>query len=260
MLVGSGRARIAFLSDHEGWGNLYSLGAGRHRPAPAHRPRRPRRARFYARHASTDGQPGRLRVRRASCGSWTSWTPDAQPRRLDIRLGGPRTAREPYRVHTADRAGARRPRTAPAGPASSRSAAPCTGSPTATARPARCSPTPGVRARLARPLGADRAVVGRRRRGRGRDLRRPARRAGRRARSRRAGSAAGELGRVLELAPAPDGSAVALAAHDGRLLVLDLADRRAARAGPRAPTARSPTCAGRRTAPGWPTATRSSRA
>src|SRR6185295_17730752 len=89
MLVGD---RIAFLSDHEGWGNLYSLdgrGAGLRRHtdhgtgdgqagAPA----------FYARHAATDG----TRVVYESAGQL--WLLDdladladldAEPRPLDVR-------------------------------------------------------------------------------------------------------------------------------------------------------------------------------
>ena len=154
----AGRRRgIAFLSDHEGWGNLYSLGSRRHRrPAPPHRPRRRRRARVlrpprrHRRHAR------RLRVGRASSGSSTTSTPSRAA--LDVRLGRPAHRARAVPHHHAATGWARSIRTPPAGPASSPSAAPCTGSPTATARRAPCSPTPGVRARLAAPLGDDRAV------------------------------------------------------------------------------------------------------
>ena len=88
--------RIAFLSDHEGWGNLYSVdrdggGLRRHTDhgesgAPA----------FYVRHATTDG----TRVVFESAGElWILDALDAAPRGLDVRLGGPRTAREPHRMH-----------------------------------------------------------------------------------------------------------------------------------------------------------------
>ena len=94
---------------------------------------------FYARHAATDG----TRVVYESAGQlWLLDDLDGEPRRLDVALGGPRTAREPYRITTGEWLSSRAAPTAPAGPASSASAAPCTGSPTATARPARCSPSP----------------------------------------------------------------------------------------------------------------------
>jgi tricorn protease len=222
MLVGPGgddsALRIAFLSDHEGWGNLYSLAADgtdlrRHTDhgadgAPP----------FYVRHASTDGQ----RVVYESAGElWLldSLDAGAQPRRLDVRLGGPRTARAPFRATTSrwltsavpDRTG----RTSIAlvrgtvhrlthrdGPAR-----------TLLARP-------GVRARLARPLGDDRAVWVDDAEGEDAVCIAPL--------DPTAGDGphrygAGEIGRVVELEAAPDASAVALAVHDGRLLVLDTA-------------------------------------
>ncbi|WP_214368909.1 S41 family peptidase [Pseudonocardia sp. H11422] len=223
MLVGD---RIAFLSDHEGWGNLYSLpldgdltGLRRHTDhgaegAPA----------FYARHAATDGS----RVIYESAGEL--WVVDdlgdeaaAQPRGLDVRLGGPRTAREPRRIDTArwlaravpDRSG----RT---------SIAQVRGTVhrlTHRDGPARTLlAEPGVRARLAQPLGEDRAVWIDDAEGEdavaiaaidphadGAGVTGPVR------------HGAGEIGRVLELAAAPDGTTVALATHDGRLLVLDTA-------------------------------------
>ncbi|GAA0938736.1 S41 family peptidase [Pseudonocardia zijingensis] len=219
MLVGSGEElRIAFLSDHEGWGNVYSLaadGTGLRRHTDHGGPGTPA---FYVRHASTDGQ----RVVYESAGElWILDALDAEPRRLDVRLGGPRRSREPYRVSTASEL---------------TSAAPDKTGRTSIALvrgtvhrlthrdgPARTLlAEPGVRARLARPLGADRAVwiddaegedavciAPLDERAEGAE---PLRRFG-----------AGEVGRVLELAPAPDASAVALATHDGRLLVLDVA-------------------------------------
>jgi tricorn protease len=80
--------RIAFLSDHEGVGQLWSsLPDGSDlRCHSTHE--------FYARNASTDGE----RVVYHSGGDL--WLVDdlagAEPRRLDIRLGGPRTGRQPY--------------------------------------------------------------------------------------------------------------------------------------------------------------------
>ncbi|MFV8189151.1 peptidase S41, partial [Streptomyces sp. AF1B] len=81
--------RIAFLSDHEGTGALYSsLADGsdlrRHTPVDG----------FYARHAAGDG----TRIVYASAGEL--WLLDdldgAGPRRLDIRLGGQRADRRSF--------------------------------------------------------------------------------------------------------------------------------------------------------------------
>ncbi|MCQ4042250.1 S41 family peptidase [Streptantibioticus rubrisoli] len=88
--------RIAFLSDHEGVGNLYSC-----LPDGSDLRRHTDHAEFYARHASTDGQrvvyqcAGRL---------WLAEDladPAAVPRRLDVRLGGARNGRRPYQVPAA---------------------------------------------------------------------------------------------------------------------------------------------------------------
>ena len=54
--------RLAFLSDHEGWGNLYSVdrtGGDLRRHTDHGGPDAPA---FYVRHASTDGDAGRVRV------------------------------------------------------------------------------------------------------------------------------------------------------------------------------------------------------
>ncbi len=209
MLVGP---RIAVVSDHEGWGNVYSVGpdgtgVARHTDhgaegAPA----------FYVRHASTDGE----RVVYESAGElWILDSLQASPRRLDVRLGGPRTARVPYRVPTAEWLTSARP------DATGRtSVAVVRGTVhrlTHRDGPARALlAEPGVRARLARPLGDDRAVwvddapgedaicIG------SLDLGAAVRRVG-----------AGEVGRVQELEPSPDGAAVALTTHDGRLLLMN---------------------------------------
>ncbi|MCW2717911.1 S41 family peptidase [Pseudonocardia sp.] len=213
MLVES---RIAFLSDHEGWGNLYSVGLDgtglrRHTDhggdgAPA----------FYARHASTD----RERVVYESAGElWILDSLTAEPRALDVRLGGPRTAREPYRPHTADWLVSMEPdRTGRTSVAVVRGTVHRL---THRDGPARTLlAEPGVRARLARPLGDDRAVWVDDALGEDAVCVAPLDvRAADAPAPRRAG--AGELGRVLELEPSPDGNAVALTTHDGRLLVLD---------------------------------------
>ena len=216
MLVGD---RIAFLSDHEGWGNLYSLGPdgsglARHTDhggdgAPA----------FYVRHAATDG----TRVVYESAGQlWLLDGLDAEPRQIDIRLGGPRTAREPHRITAGEWLGSVHPDT------TARSSV-------VTVRgtvhrlthrdgPARALlARDGVRARLAAPLGDDRAVWVDDALGEDAVCVAPLDpRAPDAAAEQRFG--AGELGRVLELRPAPDGGRVALTTHDGRLLLLDPAD------------------------------------
>ncbi len=210
LLVGG---RVAFVGDHEGWGNLYSLapdGTDLRRHTDHGAPGSPA---FYVRHASTDG----ARVVYESAGEL--WLLDdldgAPPRRLDVVLGGPRTAREPYRESgrvdeaVPDRTG--RTSVAVLGGAVHRLAH--------RDGPARTLlDVPGARARLARPLGEDRAVWVDDTTGEDAvcvaPLDAPAE-------ARRSGS--GELGRVLELAPDPDGAAVALTTHDGRLLLLDAA-------------------------------------
>ncbi len=125
--------KIAFLSDHEGTGALYSsLADGsdlrRHTPLDG----------FYARHAATDGS------RVVWSGAGELWILDdldgAEPRRLDVRLGGQRVDLQPFPVNAARWFGSASP-TTPRAAAPSACAAPSTGSPTAPAPPAR-SPRP----------------------------------------------------------------------------------------------------------------------
>ncbi|MFI2563652.1 S41 family peptidase [Paenarthrobacter sp. NPDC018779] len=83
------QGRIAFLSDHEGYGNLYSVlpdGSGLRRHTDHED--------FYVRHASTDGE----RVIFESAGElWLlpSLDPGAVARKLDITLGSASPARRP---------------------------------------------------------------------------------------------------------------------------------------------------------------------
>ncbi|MFF6958899.1 S41 family peptidase [Streptomyces sp. NPDC008317] len=88
--------RIAFLSDHEGIGNLYSC-----HPDGTDLRRHTDHAEFYARSAATDG---RRVVYQCAGELWLVEdlaAPDARPRRLDIRLGGARSGQRPYQVPAA---------------------------------------------------------------------------------------------------------------------------------------------------------------
>ena len=172
------------------------------------------------RHASTDG----TRVVYESAGElWIldslDGTSDTAPRRLDVRLGGPRTAREPHRITTAAwLSGAVPDRTGRTSVVTVRGTVHRL---THRDGPARTLlAEPGVRARLAEPLGADRAVWVDDADGeesvtvapvdpRADDAPAPARHP--------------VGGRVLQLAAAPDGRSVAVTLHDGRLLLVDLA-------------------------------------
>ncbi|MDQ4116683.1 MAG: peptidase S41, partial [Actinomycetota bacterium] len=223
MLVASGGAtRLAFLSDHEGWGNLYSVDLDgndlrRHTDhgaegAPA----------FYARQAATDGE----RVVYAAAGRLylvESLDAASVPREIEVRPGGPRSARETFRADVGsdlrsvapDRTG----RTSVVGVRGTVHRLTHRDGPSRT-----LLAEPGVRARMAEPLGADRAVWIDDADGEDAVCVAPldprAGAGGTAARRRRV--SAGRIGRVLEMTAAPDGSAVALATHDGRLLVLHL--------------------------------------
>ncbi|MFF9408796.1 S41 family peptidase [Streptomyces anandii] len=213
MFVGD---RIAFLSDHEGVGNLYSCAHDgtdlrRHTDHDA----------FYARHASSDG----TRVVYQCAGDlWLvdDLSPGAVPRRLEVRLGGPRAGRRPYQVPAAQHVdGLSVDETGRA------SAVVVRGSLywlTHRDGPARTLiDTPGVRVRLPEMLGAtgqvayvtdaegeDAVEISHLPRATGA---RPPRRL-----------ASGRLGRVLEMAADPAGERLAIASHDGRLLLLDVTD------------------------------------
>ncbi|MFD7994500.1 S41 family peptidase [Streptomyces mexicanus] len=213
MFVGG---RIAFLSDHEGVGNLYSCAHDgtdlrRHTDHDA----------FYARHAASDG----TRVVYQCAGElWIvdDLSPESEPRKLNVRLSGPRAGRRPYPVPAAQNLdGLSVDETGRA------SAVVVRGSLywlTHRDGPARTlTDTPGVRVRLPEMLGAsgriayvtdadgeDAVEIAHLPRASGA---RPPRRL-----------ASGKLGRVLEMVSDPDGERLALAADDGRLLLLDVSE------------------------------------
>ncbi|MEV3859588.1 S41 family peptidase [Streptomyces sp. NPDC050095] len=220
MFVGG---RIAFLSDHEGIGNVYSClpdgsGLTRHTDHDA----------FYARHASSDG----TRVVYQCAGDlWIldSLAPDAAPRKLDVRLGGPRAGRRSYQVPAANHVDA-----LSVDDTGRASAVVVRGSLywlTHRDGPARTiTDTPGVRVRLPEMLGSggqvayvtdaegDDAV----------EIAYLPRASGEREPRR---LASGDLGRVQELVSDPDGERLAIASNDGRLLLITVPDKAAAAAG-----------------------------
>ncbi|WP_435241894.1 S41 family peptidase [Streptomyces cucumeris] len=210
MFVGD---RIAFLSDHEGIGNLYSC-----LPDGSDLRRHTDHADFYARHASTDGS----RVVYQCAGDlWLvdDLAPESVPRRLAVRLGGPRTGRRPYQIPAASHVDSLAVDT------TGRASAVCVRGSlywlTHRDGPARTlSDTPGVRVRLPSVLGAT-GRVAYVTDAEGED----AIEIGYLPRATEAGEsrrlAAGKLGRVHEVEPAPDGDLLAVASHDGRLLLVD---------------------------------------
>ncbi|WP_329350495.1 PDZ domain-containing protein [Streptomyces sp. NBC_01261] len=205
--------RIAFLSDHEGIGNLYSCSYDgsdlrRHTDHDA----------FYARHAASDG----TRVVYQCAGDlWIvdDLSPTSVPRKLDVRLSGPRAGRRTYQVPAAQHVdGISVDETGRA------SAVVVRGSLywlTHRDGPARTiTDTPGVRVRLPEMLGSG-GQVAYVTDADGEDAIEIAylpRASGEREPRR---LASGEVGRVLELVSDPAGERLAIAAHDGRLLLLD---------------------------------------
>ncbi|MET9506646.1 S41 family peptidase [Streptomyces sp. NPDC006622] len=213
MLVGG---RVAFLSDHEGVGNLYSCAHDgsdlrRHTDHDA----------FYARNAASDGS----RVVYQCAGDlWIvdDLSPDSRPRRIDVRLSGPRTGRRPYQIPAAQHVdGVSVDETGRA------SAVVVRGSLywlTHRDGPARTiTDTPGVRVRLPEMLGSG-GQVAYVTDAEGEDAVEIAylpRASGDRAPRR---LASGGLGRVLEMVSDPAGERLAIASHDGRLLLVTVSD------------------------------------
>ncbi|MER6300192.1 PDZ domain-containing protein [Kitasatospora sp. NPDC001539] len=208
--------RIAFLSDHEGVGELWSSRPDgsdlrRHTGDPDG---------FYARNASTDGT--RVVFHRAG----DLWLLDdldgTEPRRLDIRLAGPRTGRRPGPVHAAHWLESVDPdRTGRAAAVVVRGGVHWL---THREGPARVlDATPGVRGRLAAVVpgedGAQGVLWVSDAEGEDALEYAPAVHGAERRRL-----AAGRIGRVNSLVVSPDGKQAALGVHDGRLLLVALAD------------------------------------
>ncbi|BDH03320.1 S41 family peptidase [Streptomyces seoulensis] len=208
--------RVAFLSDHEGIGNLYSVA-----PDGTDLRRHTDHDAFYARHASTDGE----RVVYQCAGDiWIvdDFSPTGTSRKLDIDLGGSAPGRRPYQVpaaHNVD--GLSVDETGRASAVTVRGSLYWL---THRDGPARTiSDTPGVRVRLPEMLGStgqiayvtdaegDDAVA---------ISQLPRASGGREPRL----LGEGRLGRVLELVSDPEGERLAVASHDGRLLLIDVAE------------------------------------
>ncbi|MDQ2710184.1 MAG: PDZ domain-containing protein, partial [Actinomycetota bacterium] len=214
--------RVAFVSDHEGWGNVYSASVRsgeasdlrRHTDHGAEGGDQPP---FYARHATTDG----ARIVYQCAGQlWLLDSLDQPARRLDVRLGGPRTARVPHQPRIGRHLGVAVPdRTGRLSVVEMRGTVHRLVHRDGPARV--LAAEDGVRVRLARPLGTDRAVWVSDASGEDAVTVAPLNDPATEPATEPAVHGAGEVGRVLELAAAPDGSRVALACHDGRLLILD---------------------------------------
>jgi tricorn protease len=203
--------RIAFLSDHDGVGGVHSV-----RPDGSDLVRHTEQE-FYARAATTDG---RRIVYQCAGELWLLDGPAAEPRRIDVRLGGPRTGRARHPVAARDHLEDHCPDHT--GRASAVEVRGTVHWVTHRDGPVRAlAERPGVRARLPRVVGDTGQVVhvtdaegeesleftpvG------GVEPGNTPRRVG-----------AGRLGRVLELAVSPDGRHVAVATHDGRLLLVEV--------------------------------------
>ncbi|HEY2443175.1 MAG TPA: PDZ domain-containing protein, partial [Streptosporangiaceae bacterium] len=206
--------RAVFLADHEGTGNLYSCALDgtdlrRHTDHDG----------FYARSASTDGH----RVIYQCAGDlWLLEDLDGEARPLDIRLGSPRMGRTPRLVSAEDHLGDLScDHTGQASVVEVRGSVHWLTHRDGPARALTVTP----RARLPRVLGRSGQVVWVTDAGGTQALEiahaGPGAQDGSTAPPRRL--AEGALGRVTDIAAAPDGTTVAIAARDGRVLVVDVA-------------------------------------
>ncbi|MCD0453392.1 PDZ domain-containing protein [Actinocorallia sp. API 0066] len=213
MIVGE---RVAFLSDHEGVGALYSCSLDgsdlrRHGPLDG----------FYARHAATDGS----RVVYSSAGRlWlVEDLEEAEARPLEVTLGGSGTARRPYLITGEDRLGGFA--CDATGRASAVEVAGTIHWVTHRDGPARTlSADPGARARLPTVLGGDAGVAwiidaGTDLPG---DALEVAPVSGLEPGTTPRRLAAGRLGWATELVSSPDGKTVAVSTRDGRLILVEI--------------------------------------
>ena len=210
MLIGG---RLFFLSDHEGTGNIYSCALDgsdvrRHTDHDG----------MYARNPATDG----LRIVYHVAGDiWILDSPEAaEPRKLEVTLGSPAAARAPRLVSARDHLGSLDcDQTGQASVVEVRGTVHWLTHQDGPARALHVDPA--ARARLPRVLGetgqavwvtdatgADALEIGSVTGEPGIETVR---------------LAAGQLGSVVGLTASPDGATVAAAAHDGRLLVVDVA-------------------------------------
>ncbi len=212
MLVGG---RLAFLCDHEGTGNVYSCA-----PDGGDLRRHTDHDGFYARNASTDGS--RI-VYQCAGDLWLLESLDAaaEPRRLEISLSSPATRRAPRLISAEDHLGSLS--CDYTGRASAIEVRGTVHWMTHRDGPARAlSVVPGVRARRPQVLGRTGQVVWVTDSG-GADALEISAADGTTGPAAPRRIAAGSIGLVEELAAAPDGSAVAVAARDGRLHLVDVA-------------------------------------
>ena len=200
--------RIAFLSDHEGVGAVYSTALDcsdlrRHTDL----------GEFYARHAATDGS--RIVYQRAG-EVWLLDSLDSEPRRLDLALNGAHSGREPFAVPTAHFLGGydlcKTGRVAAAEVRGTVHWLPAQDGPART-----LLAEPGVRGRLPLVVPGRSAVLCVSDAG-GEDGLELIPADG--TRGQRIGH--GRLGRITDLAISPDGRTAAVATLDGKLLTVDL--------------------------------------
>ncbi|MGW2402285.1 S41 family peptidase [Kitasatospora sp. NPDC001664] len=208
--------RIAFLSDHEGVGNLYSC-----RTDGTDLRRHTDHACYYAREAATDG----TRIVYQHAGDlWLLEGLEApHPRRLEVPLGGSRTGRRPYQVPTAGQVkDLACDATGRAGVLTVRGSLYWLAHRDGPARV--LADTPGVRARLPVVLGAEGRIawITDAEGADAVEIAPAPGRGGAEGPNRRL--AAGRLGRVVELTGSPDGRTLAVVATDGRLLLVSVAD------------------------------------